>query len=137
MDPCRGVAPYPFYSALDRHYVGRRPRGFVTYWAEIAEGRDFFDVRSPAAWIVTNPPWSAIRPFLRHAMSLADDVVFVAPLTNFVTRARLRDGHGAGFGYREALLLDQPPAPWPSSGFQLVAVHVQRGWAGPLTLTRK
>jgi hypothetical protein len=39
-----------------------------------------------------------------------------------------------GFGFKEICLVDMP-ASFPQSGFQLGAVHWQRGWDGPLSVT--
>ena len=108
------------------------PRG--SHWCEIKRGRDFFDWQEPVDWIITNPPWSQIRPFLRHALSLADHVVFLLTINHLWTKARLRDIRAAGFGIREILLVDMP-ADFPQSGFQLGAVHLQRGWHGGIKLT--
>jgi hypothetical protein len=48
----------------------------------------------------------------------------------------MRSIGAAGFGLREALLFDHPSKPWPSSGFQLAAVRISRGYQGPLALLR-
>lgn len=103
-------------------------------WCEIKRGRDFFAWTQPVDWIMTNPPWSQIRNFLRHAMTLADHVVFLLTINHLWTKARLRDVREAGFGLREIVLVDMP-ATFPQSGFQLGAVHVARGHAGAITLT--
>lgn len=133
---------------LVRHF---RPRGMIlepccgdgrimrclpvgAHWCEIQRGRDFFAWSEPVDWIITNPPWSQIRPFLQHALSLADHVVFLLTINHLWTKARLRDIHAAGFGIREILLVDMP-ASFPQSGFQLGAVHLQRGWRGSIRLT--
>ncbi len=129
LDPCRGPAR-PFYTAL------KAQRGCVVDWCEVTEGRDFMAYSLPTDWIVTNPPWSKVFPFLRHAMTLADNVVFLAALSAFTLRARMRAIELAGFGLKESLLVPHPPRPWPASGFQLAAVHIQRGYAGPFVLTR-
>jgi hypothetical protein len=103
------------------------------HWCEIKRGRDFFAWREPVDWIVTNPPWSEIRAFLQHAMSLADEIVMLFTVNHLWTRARMRDIASAGFGVREIVLLDMPRS-FPPSGFQLGAVHLSRGWAGAVTL---
>lgn len=108
------------------------PRGAC--WCEIRRGRDFFAWTEPVDWIITNPPWSQIRPFLQHAMTLADHVVFLLTINHLWTKARLRDIRAAGFGLREILLVEMPPE-FPQSGFQLGAVHLQRGWRGRITLS--
>jgi hypothetical protein len=118
LDPCRGNGA--FYSAMLRHSNDVR-------WCEVTEGRDFLTYREPADWIISNPPWSKFRPFLRHAMELSPNVVFLATITHFVTKARLREIEAAEFGVTCFMLVDQPPLPWPGSGFQLAAALVQRG----------
>ena len=117
-DTCRGAGA--FYRAMRRHSDDVR-------WCEITEGRDFLTYSEPVDWIISNPPWSKFRAFLRHAMTLAPNVVFLATITHFVTKARLREIHEAGFGIGGFVLVDHPPPPWPVSGFQLAAVRVQRG----------
>lgn len=125
LDPARGKGA--FYNAMHLHTE-------APGWCEVTKGRDFFDSAKHYDWIITNPPWSKLRGFLVHAMMTADNVVFLATMVHFVTRARMRDMRGCGFGMRTALLLDQPPLPWPSSGFQLVAMHLERDYNGPLTI---
>ena len=36
----------------------------------------------------------------------------------------------AGFGVKEFYCVDTPKKPWPQLGFQLAAVHTQRGYTG-------
>ena len=69
-------------------------------------------------------------------MVISDNIVFLSSLQSLTLRVRLKAIQDAGFGLREALLLQHPPKPWPVSGFQLVAMHVQRGYKGPLALTQ-
>jgi hypothetical protein len=131
LDPSAGAGE-PFARAM------RKLPGVTVACDDVLWSRDFFD--RPATdrfdWVVTNPPWSKFRPFLAHAMELSDRVVFLATLTHFVTRRRLADVDAAGFSLREALLVPQPPPPWPSSGFQLAAVLVARGRGRPLAFRR-
>ena len=118
LDPCRGNGA--FYNALRQHSEH-------VDWCEIGEGVDFFRYDRSVDWIITNPPWSQFLPFLRHAMTIAPNIVFLATITHFVTKARLRAIDAAGFGIPQVMLVEQPPKPWPGSGFQLAAVLVQRG----------
>ncbi len=121
LEPCRG----------DGNFYRFLPSG--TEWCEINEGRDFLQWTGHVDWIVTNPPWSKIRSFLWHAMNHADNVVFLLTINHIWTKARIRDIAEAGFGIREICLVDMPPS-FPQSGFQLGAVHVQRGWKGEIKL---
>ena len=120
LDPCRGDGA--FFDQLPAH-VGR-------HWCEIEEGRNFLVWDRKVDWIVTNPPWSKFRRFLTHGMTVADNVVYLAALTHFSTKARVRDIKSHGFGMRTILYVPTPKE-WPSSGFQMAAVWLQRGWDGP------
>jgi hypothetical protein len=121
LEPCRG----------DGNFFRWLPRS--AEWCEIKQGRNFFDWTAKVDWILTNPPWSQIRPFLQHAMQHADQVVFLLTINHVWTKARLRDIRAAGFGIRQIVLVDMP-AGFPQSGFQLGAVHVARGWKGGIAL---
>lgn len=123
LDPARGLGA--FFDAV--------PLSCTKDWCELSEGRDFFDHWQRADWIITNPPWSVLRPFLQHAMTLADDIVLLAPLPNFTTRARLGDIHRAGFTIATLYLLAAPRS-WPQSGFQLVAAHIRKGAPQPWSI---
>jgi transcriptional regulator with XRE-family HTH domain len=123
LDPCRGESA--FYDAFPDHC--RRD------WCEIEEGRDFFGWQQKADWIITNPPFSLFRGFLIHAMDVGDNIVFLAPISHFTTRARIGDIRQAGFGLRRIVTVPTPVG-WPQSGFQLAAVHLKRGWRGPCAM---
>ncbi|MFD0859256.1 helix-turn-helix transcriptional regulator [Roseovarius aquimarinus] len=119
LEPARGDRA--FYDALPAHVT--------KHWCEISEGRDFFDFTTPVDWIITNPPWSRFRDFLEHSLRVADNVLFLAPVNHFGTKRRVSLVRDAGFGLKRTLFVPSPTA-WPSSGFQLAAVHLQRGWSG-------
>ncbi len=134
MEPCAGKGA--FLRALKP-----RTTGLVTT-CEIDYGHDFLKFPVPPNldekrfdWIVTNPPWSQLRPFLNKSMELAEHVVFLCLVNAFFMRARVRDMRSAGFGIVEILYVETPPKPWPQTGFQLGAVHIRRGYSGPVKLT--
>jgi len=122
LEPCRGKGN--FY----RHFPAGSP------WCEISDGRDFFKYHERVNWIVTNPPWSKVREFLKHSMDIADNIVFLMTINHAFTTARLRIMDEAGFRIREILRV-----PWPDSesnfghsGFELGAVHIKRRWNGDI-----
>ena len=134
LDPCRGEGA--FYDALLPLHSAR-----TREWCEITQGRDFFQCNGGPTgtgydWIITNPPWSKFRAFMLEALCWSNNVVFLATLTHFVTRRRLEDLYVLNVGLKEALLLATPKAPWPQSGFQLAAVHMERGYTGAMKFTR-
>lgn len=68
-----------------------------TDWCEIKEGRDFFAWSEPVDWVISNPPYSIFREFLRHAFTLAQNVVFLCPARNvFSGYGTLREAKGWG-----------------------------------------
>lgn len=121
LEPCAGQGA--FVRALQR--TGYRPLEL-----ELDRGSDFFAFHEQVDWIITNPPWSKIREFACHAYEVAHDIVVLISLNHlFVLKARYRDMLEAGFWIKEIVLVDTP-ASWPQSGFQLAAVHLQKGWTG-------
>ncbi|KEO58727.1 helix-turn-helix domain-containing protein [Thioclava indica] len=121
LDPSRGEGA--FYNQFPSH--------LERDWCEVSAGRNFFAWGERVDWVMTNPPWSQIRAFTQHAMRVADNIVWLAPLTNITTKARLRDLEEHGFGVSELLFVDTPKGDgWPQSGFQIVAAHLSRGYRG-------
>ena len=139
LDPCCGKGA--FFDAICEH-CGDVGGIHSVEWMELSEGRDFLAFEPtmqnpvPWNWIVTNPPWSKFVDFLVQAMSVANHVVFLVTLNHFQTRARMRMIENAGFRFREILLIETPPKPWPQSGFQVAAVHIERGWTGDCKFSR-
>jgi transcriptional regulator with XRE-family HTH domain len=126
LDPCRGGGAF----------FGQFPDHVVPHWCEIDNGRDFLTWQKPVDWIVTNPPWSKFRSFLTHGMTIADNVVYLAAFTHFTTKARVRDIQSHGFGMRSIIYVPTPKE-WPSSGFQMAAVWLQRGYQGPCEMVHR
>lgn len=120
LEPCAGDGNFL------RHLPGAQ-------WCEIKQGLDFLSYDGKVDWIITNPPWSKIRPFLQHGFKVADHVVFLMTVNHAWTKARLRIARENGYGLRTLLLLDTPRS-FPQSGFQLGAVHYEKGWTGPINL---
>jgi hypothetical protein len=80
-------------------------------WCELDLGRDFFtyDFKGKKFdYVVTNPPWSLIRPFMQRSMDLSDNVIFLCLVNAFFMNTG-----------------------WPQTGFALGAVHIQKGWDQP------
>ena len=102
---------------------------------ELDKGQDFFLHTNKHDWIITNPPWSKAKDFWTHSYSLANNVVFLITVNHLIAlKRRLRDMRDAKFGIKEIYMVETPPNPWPQSGFQLGAIHVQYAWKGKLTL---
>lgn len=114
LDPCKG----------DGSFYDQFPLNCEKYWCEIQDNIDFFNFNRKVDWIITNPPWSKIRQFILHGMSISDNIVYLAILNHFLTKARLRDLRINNFCIKEIYGVKTPLKPWPSSGFQLAAVHL-------------
>ena len=119
LDPARGEGA--FYDNVPTPTVD---------WCEIGEGRDFLEYDTKVDWIITNPPWSMMQKFLEHGMEIADNIVYLTTINHYTTKRRIRDMKEAGFGVKEFYCVDTPKKPWPQLGFQLAAVHTQRGYTG-------
>jgi len=115
LEPCKGDGAFSDYMNCD--------------WCEISLGIDFFDYNNKVDWIITNPPWSLIRKFLQHSMSLSNNVCFLITINHLWTKARIRDIKEYGFGIKEILIFDTPKS-FPQSGFQVGMVHIQKGYNG-------
>lgn len=120
LEPCAGGGA--FVRAMNNYGISK------VNTMEIDEGSDFLE---DIFWrnynfIITNPPFSKFRAFLKKSMEVADNVVFLCTINHiFGLKARLRDIKEAGFYIREALLCDTPES-WPSSGFAVGAVYLSR-----------
>ena len=127
LEPCIGQGA--FVRAMERVCLGSHITGY-----EIDLGLDFLTgTPFKHAWTITNPPWSKLRAFLKKSMECSDNVVFLCLVNAFFMKARQRDMQEAGFGMKEILFVPTPPKPWPQAGFCLGAVHIQRGYTGPVT----
>jgi hypothetical protein len=68
LEPCRGSG----------NIYNKLPRGSL--WCEIDEGIDFFDFNKHVDWIITNPPYSIFKEFLKKALRVADNIAFLIPV---------------------------------------------------------
>jgi hypothetical protein len=122
LEPCEGNGA--FTEAL------LSVNGLTIDWCEIDKGRNFFSYKGKVDFVVTNPPWSQLRPFLNKSMEVSDNIVFLCLVNAFFMKARMRDMQKNGFGFVEILFVDTPSKPWPQTGFQLGAVYIKRGYTG-------
>lgn len=131
LDPCKGTGV--FYEEM----LVFNEFGFVE-WCEKDEGVDFLatEITQKYDWVVTNPPWSQLRAFLKRSMEVSDNVVFLCLTNALFYNGRQDDIAAAGFGIREIARVRQPKKPWPQTGFMLSANWLQRGWAGDTKLSK-
>lgn len=101
-----------------------------TRWCEIDQGIDFFEWRDPVRWIVTNPPYSTLTRWMEHAFGLAENVVFLVPLSklfNSPPRMKLVARYG---NIREVLYLGSGRSIGFDQGFAFGAIWFKRGYGG-------
>jgi hypothetical protein len=97
-------------------------------WCEIDKGRDFFDYKEKVDWIITNPPYSKYRDFLRHSFEIADNVVFLQFINAFFMRKRVSIMVEMEFEIKDMWYLPTPPKPWVQTGFQVGTIYwVRKG----------
>lgn len=144
IEPCCGLDSQPFVRALCHRHAVQHVHGVdnrLPYGSDNGKGRcvqaDFLTAACPEGvhwdWLITNPPWSKLQAFLVRSMQVADNVVFLALLPNWLQKAKRDAIRRAGFGIVELLHLPEPRTPdWPRTGFALGAAWIRRGWTGPI-----
>jgi len=103
-------------------------------WFEIDKGTDFLLQSGKWDWIITNPPYSKYRDFLKKSMEVSDNIVFLQLINASFYKARLRDVFNNKFGIKEILFTDTPKE-FPQFGFQMGCVHYQREYSGTIKLS--
>jgi hypothetical protein len=132
IDPCCGDGA--FFDAICAVADGE------IQWCEIdracipggSEPRDFLTHDEHMDWAITNTPWSAdeYAPIFRHALEIADNIVFLIRVQNATTTARRNEWEAAGFGLKEIAICRWQDAGFPPEGLPLAALHWQRGYTG-------
>ena len=99
-------------------------------WCELEHGRDFFDWTDPVDWIITNPPYSKLRPVWSHAATVAQNIVFLIPLRNFFSGyGFVKDAFQYGGIVRIRLYGTGGKLGFPM-GNAVGAIHWERGYSG-------
>lgn len=123
LDPCRGDGAFHKYMA-------------GAQYCEILEGKDFFKWTAPVDWIISNPPYSIYRDWLLHSFEVADNIVYLIPISKAFTTSALLDATLEFGGIAEVLYLGSARDMGFDLGFAMGAVHYQRGYKGPTTYRR-
>lgn len=98
-------------------------------WCEIDKGRDFFDYNKKVDWIISNPPYSILDEVLDHSFEIADNIVYLVPLSKVVSsmkRVRKIDSYG---GVPSIYILASSKCGF-NFGFPSCIIHIQRGYKG-------
>jgi len=142
LEPARGGGA--FFRAI-KAYTGREPDWCEVDPAVLPPGeapRDFLwlDLHNRYDWIITNPPYSILLAFLKKALELSDNVLFLCGATVPGWTSKARAVYGAGFGLREIYRVPTPDE-WLKKnggpgkfGYGLAAIHWQRDWKSQMCL---
>lgn len=104
------------------------------YWCEIKEGKDFFDFHEKVDWIISNPPYSIFDEVLEHSFEIADNVVYLVPLSKVVSSmGRIRKICKYG-GVPFIWIIGASKCGFPF-GFPACAIHFKRGYEGDSQIT--
>jgi hypothetical protein len=115
LDPCKG----------DGAFLKEMPGA---EWCEIREGRDFYKWEKPMDWIVSNPPYNILREWMRHSMTLAENIVYLIPVTKvFNSFSGMQELYEWG-GPVEVLVYGTGRVIGFPLGFAVGAVHFRRGY---------
>ena len=102
-------------------------------WCEIDDEKDFFDYNNHVDWIVSNPPYSILDKVLKHSFEIADNVVYLVPLSKVVSSMdRIRKIHSYG-GVPYIYILSASRCEFPF-GFPACVIHFKYGYKGPTNI---
>ena len=127
LEPCAGPGLKGGYIQND----------IFTDWCEITEGKDFLEWNEQVDWIITNPPYSILGLIIEHALTVSQNIV-IAPV---MAHQQFGDGklqkmlRAEGWGFKECVWHDRPPAPFPKLGWQFCALHLEKGHESPMIWT--
>jgi hypothetical protein len=121
LDPCKGEG------AFLRHMPGSE-------WCEIREGRDFFEWNRPVDWIVSNPPYSCFRKWLRHSRQIAENIVYLVPVFKATNSCQIWKDSLSWGEVREMRIYINSGIPW-QRGRPLCATHWQKGYHGAMDVS--
>lgn len=98
-------------------------------WCEIDKGRDFFDYTNKVDWIISNPPYSILDEVLEHSFEIADNVVYLVPLSKIFTSLKRIRGILKYGNIREIHILSASKCGFPF-GFPACAIWFQKDYYG-------
>lgn len=98
-------------------------------WCEIDEGKDFFEYKEHVDWIITNPPYSIYDEVMEHSFEIADNIVYLVPLSKVVSSlGRIKKIFEYG-GVPYIYIIGASRCGFPF-GFPACAIHMKRGYKG-------
>lgn len=110
-------------------FYNQYPKKAKKMWCEIKEGKDFFEFNEKVDWIVSNPPYSILDEVLEHSFEIADNIVYLVPLSKVVSSmGRIRKINNYG-GVPFIYILSASKCKFPF-GFPACAIHFKKNYKG-------
>ena len=114
-------------------FYNNYPENVEKYWCEIKDGVDFFDYHEKIDWIITNPPYSIFDKVLTHSFEIAENVVYLVPLSKVVSSmGRIRKISSFG-GVPYIFIISAGKCSFPF-GFPACAIYMKKDYKGPTTI---
>lgn len=110
-------------------FYNQYPDFIIKDWCEIEDGKDFFEYSGKVDWIISNPPYSILDEVLKHSFEIAENVVYLVPLSKIFTSLKRIRGI-LGFGdIKEIHIISAGKCGFPF-GFPACAIWLQKGYKG-------
>lgn len=107
----------------------------VKYRCEIADGSDFLEWTKSVDWIITNPPYSIYDQFLKKAFDVAENVVFLVPISKAFKSDNTQKMILEYGGLKEILYMGSGRKHKFPFGFPIGCLHYQKGFVGDCKIT--
>jgi hypothetical protein len=124
LDPCRGSGVFLNLLPPDSE------------WCEITQGRDFYAWEFPVDWAVGNPPYSHYSAWMRHTMTVAENIVYLMPLYKVFTSGKFADDLFEWGGIAHVRRYGTGTEWGFPFGHALSAVHYKKNYTGATSWSR-
>lgn len=115
--------------SVDNIFYDNYPSEIDKDWCEIDKDRDFFCYDEKIDWIITNPPYSIFERVLDHSFEIAENIVYLVPLSKVVSSmGRIRQIEKFG-GVPYIYILGASKCGFPF-GFPCCAIYIKKGYKG-------
>ena len=123
----KGTILEPFKG--DGSFYNQFPDDCNKDWCEIKENKDFLEYNKKVDWIISNPPYSIFDEVLEHSFEIADNIVYLVPLSKVVSSmGRIRKIKAYG-GVPYIYIMSASKCNFPF-GFPVCVIHIQRNYDG-------
>jgi hypothetical protein len=119
LDPCKGEGAF----------VNLMPEA---EWCEITEGRDFFAWHESVDWVISNPPYSLLREWMRHSFLISENILYLIPADRYFRAwGFIKETYEWG-GLKHIRWYDSGAKLGFPMGNPIAALHWKKGYRGPV-----